>query len=426
MSEKYRPARTSSSRDMPPKRKGKRSRDAVLQDVDGRSMEKALPSNDAAHVGGVGTSPAKRARNDLESRGTTSPRNGVIKEIVVKNFMCHQLLRVNLNPRVNVISGQGGSGKSAIVAALQTCLGATARETGRSDSLQKLVRRHQTKPAYAIVTLHNPKGDLAYRHEVYGDTITIERKIMPSSSSYSLYTHDEWEKHRKNNEYKAKKFTPATGTVKLELASMLDWFSINVTNPCNVLDQQTAQTFITGSDEQKYKFFEDATELKVLDEKAYEAKKRERYESLRASVCKNISHMFNQVLSLQQHHGHVNFDHTKKELKMNVELGEKGALVKDMKSLSGGERSTVTLSLLMALLKCVNSPFTVLDEVLVAIRQSINAGVKMAELPGSRQFIFITQHRLCCAAVQRTDTVNLINIDRECPRPSPKISSSTS
>ena len=162
---------------------------------------------------------------------------------------------------------------------------------------------------------------------------------------------------------------------------------------------------------------------------AYEAKKRERYESLRASVCKHISHMFNQVLSLQQHHGHVTFDHTKKELKMNVELGEKGALVKDMKSLSGGERSTVTLSLLMALLKFVNSPFTVLDEVFVVIRQPINAGVKMAELYSqlySRQFIIITQHRLCCAAVQRTDTVNLINIDRECPRPSPKISSSTS
>ena len=272
MSEKYRPSRNSSSRDMPPKKKGKRSRDAALQDVDGRSMEKALPSHDATHVGGVGTSPAKRARNDLESRGTTSPRNGVIKEIVVENFMNHQLLRVNLNPRVNFISGRNGTGKSAIVAALQTCLGATARETGRSDSLQKLVRRHQTKPAYAIVTLHNPKGDLAYRHEVYGDTITIERKIMPSSSSYSLYTHDEWEKHRKNNEYKAKKFTPATGTVKLELASMLDWFSINVTNPCNVLDQQTAQTFITGSDEQKYKFFEDATELKVLGENIKELK----------------------------------------------------------------------------------------------------------------------------------------------------------
>jgi chromosome segregation ATPase len=191
-------------------------------------------------------------------------------------------------------------------------------------------------------------------------------------------------------------------------------------------------TLITGSDEQKYKFFEDATELKVLGEKAYEAKKRERYESLRASVCKNISHMFNQVLALQQHHGHVNFDHTKKELKMNVELGEKRALVKGMKSLSGGERSTATLSLLMALLKCVNNPFTVLDEVFVAIGQSINVGVKMAELQESRQFIFITQQRLCCAAVQRTDTVNLINIGPSrstcpaCPRPSPKISSSTS
>ena len=90
--------------------------------------------------------------------------------------------------------------------------------------------------------------------------------------------------------------------------------------------------------------------------------------------------------------------------------------MKDVKSLSGGERSTATLSLLMALLKSVNSPFTVLDEFDVAMdegrrSQSINSVVKMAELQESRQFIFITPHSL--SAVQRTDIVNGKEVGRD-------------
>jgi structural maintenance of chromosomes protein 6 len=41
---------------------------------------------------------------------------------------------------VNVISGQNGSGKSAVMQALQCCFGATARSTGRAAALHSFVK----------------------------------------------------------------------------------------------------------------------------------------------------------------------------------------------------------------------------------------------------------------------------------------------
>ncbi|GMF48539.1 unnamed protein product [Phytophthora fragariaefolia] len=46
---------------------------------------------------------------------------GVIEEIYCENFMCHRKLRVTLGPRVNFITGENGSGKSAVIAAVQVC-----------------------------------------------------------------------------------------------------------------------------------------------------------------------------------------------------------------------------------------------------------------------------------------------------------------
>ena len=74
-------------------------------------------------------------------------------------------------------------GKSAVLAAIQICLGANARRTHRARNLKDLVRRD----AYASngmlptcakirVTLHN-RGSDAYQHNIYGDTITVERTI---------------------------------------------------------------------------------------------------------------------------------------------------------------------------------------------------------------------------------------------------------
>jgi hypothetical protein len=76
---------------------------------------------------------------------------------------------------VNFISGQNGSGKSAVLQALQICLGATARETGRGKNLRELIRSGADE-ARLSVTLWNTGAD-AYQHDRLGDWVSIERRV---------------------------------------------------------------------------------------------------------------------------------------------------------------------------------------------------------------------------------------------------------
>jgi hypothetical protein len=55
----------------------------------------------------------------LPSLSGKPPEAGVLSRIYCENFMCHQKLSIDLGPHVNFITGQNGSGKSAILAALQ-------------------------------------------------------------------------------------------------------------------------------------------------------------------------------------------------------------------------------------------------------------------------------------------------------------------
>ena len=50
----------------------------------------------------------------------------------MENFMCHENLKIDLCPRINYITGVNGSGKSAILTALQMCLGARSSSTHRA------------------------------------------------------------------------------------------------------------------------------------------------------------------------------------------------------------------------------------------------------------------------------------------------------
>ena len=68
------------------------------------------------------------------------------------------------------------SGKSAVVAAVQLCLGASARSTGRGSNLAGLIREGCDGPAIMRITLLN-EGNDAYKPNVYGKRLTVERRI---------------------------------------------------------------------------------------------------------------------------------------------------------------------------------------------------------------------------------------------------------
>jgi structural maintenance of chromosomes protein 6 len=93
-------------------------------------------------------------------------------------------------------------GKSAVLAAIQICLGAGARKTHRARNLKDLVRKDSTTSAMPScakirVTLLNHGSD-AYNHHVYGDTITVERTIALSGgyNGYKLLDHNGVERSR--------------------------------------------------------------------------------------------------------------------------------------------------------------------------------------------------------------------------------------
>jgi RecF/RecN/SMC N terminal domain len=144
---------------------------------------------------------AQSARGRKEKTSQQHSEAGIIKQIYVENFMCHRKLRVDLNRNVNFISGQNGSGKSAILAAIQICLGASARRTHRARNLKDLVRKDATTnpptSAKVRVTLLNKEND-GFQYETYGDTITVERCISLNGgyNGYKLLDHNLKEQSR--------------------------------------------------------------------------------------------------------------------------------------------------------------------------------------------------------------------------------------
>jgi len=119
--------------------------------------------------------------------------------------------------------------------------------------------------------------------------------------------------------------------------------------------------------------------------------------------------MFNALLMENNQAGHVVWSHENKTLDVSVRLDteENNTAVTDTKQLSGGEKSTTTLVLLLSLMFSVDCPFTVMDEFDVCMdekRRSISLQqlTTIAEKNISRQFIFVTPHSI--NAIERYHT----------------------
>ncbi len=68
---------------------------------------------------------------------------GIIKEVILENFMSYRYARAHLEDGVNLITGPDGSGKSTILLAISIAPGQTCTERRR---LGDLIRRERGSP----------------------------------------------------------------------------------------------------------------------------------------------------------------------------------------------------------------------------------------------------------------------------------------
>lgn len=174
---------------------------------------------------------------------------GSIKRIRVENFMCHSSLSLDLVDRVNFITGQNGSGKSAILTALCVAFGIKARGTQRATSLKDFIKNGQSYGA-VVVDIKNEGAD-AFKPNLYGKVITVERRITESGQSFTM------------KDERGKKVAHK----REDLQELLDHFNIEVENPCVIMTQDKSREFLhAGSGKEKFKFFFKATLLQQVSD----------------------------------------------------------------------------------------------------------------------------------------------------------------
>jgi chromosome segregation ATPase len=187
-------------------------------------------------------------RHYLRNTENKPAEQGVIEEVYMENFMCHGKLRIQLGPLINFIIGHNGSGKSAILTALTICLGVKAAQTNRAGSLKNFIKTGE-EHAHVAVKIKNG-GDMAYQPNDYGKSIIIERHFTQTGSGFKI----------KNAQGKT------MSTKRAELENIVDFFALQLDNPMNVLSQDKAREFLSGSSPyDKYRFFIKGTQLEQLD-----------------------------------------------------------------------------------------------------------------------------------------------------------------
>ncbi|XP_044715485.1 AAA domain-containing protein [Hirsutella rhossiliensis] len=195
-----------------------------------------------------------RATQKLQRRPSSLGDNmvaesGIIESVTCINFMCHERLHVELGPLINFIVGENGSGKSAVLTALTLCLGGKASDTNRGGSLKSFVKEGQDH-GRLIVKIKNAGSD-AYQHDVYGDSIIVERHFSKSGSSGFKIKSD----HEQ-----------IISTKKQEVDEISEWYALQMGNPLTVLSQDNARQFLnSATPTQKYKYFVSGVQLEQLD-----------------------------------------------------------------------------------------------------------------------------------------------------------------
>ncbi len=165
----------------------------------------------------------------------------------MKNFMCHRNFTQNFYAGVNYITGENGSGKSAVIVAISAALGANFNKMGKGDDISNMIG---TAEPIAVVTVTLRNDPSNSRHcDKYKNPVVIER---------TLVRRGEGGKISNKNAIKI----DGKEVRKSDLVELMSVMSIDVCNPAVVLHQDAAKSFGDQNDGKTlYKYFLSATGL---------------------------------------------------------------------------------------------------------------------------------------------------------------------
>ncbi|XP_057804660.1 structural maintenance of chromosomes protein 6B-like isoform X2 [Salvia miltiorrhiza] len=141
-------------------------------------------------------------------------------------------------------------GKSAILTALCVAFGCRARGTQRANTLKDFIK---SGCSYALVQVEiKNQGEDAFKHELYGDIIIVERRITESAGGNIALKNSQGRK---------------IGSKREDLREIVEYFNIDVENPCTIMSQDKSREFLhSGNGKDKFKFFFKATLLQQVDD----------------------------------------------------------------------------------------------------------------------------------------------------------------
>ncbi|ELU03571.1 hypothetical protein CAPTEDRAFT_218959 [Capitella teleta] len=138
-------------------------------------------------------------------------------------------------------------------------------------------------------------------------------------------------------------------------------------------------------------------------------------DGLKRSKSLSTNVFFMRFVGTRNYRGRLHFSHSSKQLRLEVEphVSEAGEGSKDLKALSGGERSFSTICFIMALWEAIESPFRCLDEFdvfmdLVNRRIAMDLMMMIANRQRDKQFIFLTPQDM--SNLQHQDIVRIFRM----------------
>ena len=189
----------------------------------------------------------------------------------MQNFMCHRNFTQNFYSGVNYITGENGSGKSAVIVAISAALGANFNKIGKGDDVSSCIGIAEPISVITVVLRNDPKNP---RHcNKYSNPVVVER---------TLVRRGEVGKISNKNTIKI----DGKEVRKADLMELMDLMSIDVANPAVVLHQDNAKSFGDGNDSKDlYNYFLDATGLRQSLNECDRCKKQVLADRVNVSQC---------------------------------------------------------------------------------------------------------------------------------------------